>query len=163
LPDMDGLALLAAIHTRWPDIPTLLITGHGDPALPVLALRNAAYDFITKPIQREYLVTSTRRALELRRLRPQAAAQQGAPDPPARRKQQRNSDSYACRRGQRNSLSPEGRGGGEGRTPAYRSRAGASTQRTDHPHHRPRHDPGHPHLRFRRPGPRIQRRRPRAG
>src|SRR6059036_3575878 len=64
MPGMDGFALLAEIRTRRPDTPTLMITGHGEHALAVGALRGGACDFIQKPIDRDYFVTSLRRAIE---------------------------------------------------------------------------------------------------
>src|SRR5436853_6528453 len=68
MPGMDGLALLAEIRTRRPDTPTLMITGHGEHDLVVDALRGGAYDFIRKPIDRDYLVAVLRRAIEMREL-----------------------------------------------------------------------------------------------
>jgi DNA-binding NtrC family response regulator len=65
MPGMDGFALLAEIRARRPDTPTLMITGHGEHALAIGALRGGAYDFIQKPIDREYFVTSLRRAIEM--------------------------------------------------------------------------------------------------
>ena len=56
MPGMDGLALLAKIQELRQDTPTLLITGHGEHDLAVRALRGGAYDFIQKPIDRDYLV-----------------------------------------------------------------------------------------------------------
>jgi DNA-binding NtrC family response regulator len=64
MPGMDGFALLAEIRSRRPDTPTLMITGHGEHALAVGALRGGAYDFIQKPIDRDYFVGSLRRAIE---------------------------------------------------------------------------------------------------
>src|SRR5204863_9501817 len=64
MPGMDGFALLAEIRLRRPDTPTLMITGHGEHALAVGALRGGAYDFIQKPIAREYFVASLRRAID---------------------------------------------------------------------------------------------------
>jgi len=66
MPGMDGLALLAEIRALRPETPTLLITGHGHDDLAVLALRGGAYDFIQKPIEREYFLASLRRAIEAR-------------------------------------------------------------------------------------------------
>src|SRR5437868_1931338 len=66
MPGMDGLELLAEIRTRRPDTPTLMITGHGEHDLVVDALRGGAYDFIPKPIDRDYLVAVLRRAIEMR-------------------------------------------------------------------------------------------------
>ena len=64
MPGMDGFALLAEIRSRRPDTPTLMITGHGEHALAIGALRGGAYDFIQKPIDRDYFVGSLRRAIE---------------------------------------------------------------------------------------------------
>ena len=64
MPGMDGLALLAEIRERWPDTPTLMITGHGEQELVLHALRGGAYDFIQKPIDRDYLVSSLRQAID---------------------------------------------------------------------------------------------------
>src|SRR5215212_5839200 len=68
MPDMDGLELLAEIKKVRPDIPTILITGHGDHELAVEALRLGAYDYVTKPIDREYFVSCLSRAIECHRL-----------------------------------------------------------------------------------------------
>jgi two-component system, sensor histidine kinase and response regulator len=64
MPGMDGLELLSEIKKIRPDTPTLLITGHGDHELAVQALRAGAYDYVTKPIDREYFVSSLSRAIE---------------------------------------------------------------------------------------------------
>lgn len=68
MPGMDGLTLLAHIREKFPEIPTLLITGHGQHDLAVQALRGGAFDFIQKPVDRDYLVASLTRALQVRRL-----------------------------------------------------------------------------------------------
>jgi len=68
MPGMDGLALLAEVRALRPDTPTLLITGHGEHSLAVQALRGGAYDFIQKPIDREYFVASLNRAIHTRQL-----------------------------------------------------------------------------------------------
>jgi PAS domain S-box-containing protein len=75
LPGMDGLALLGAINELRPGTPTLLITGHGEHDLAVQALRGGAYDFVQKPIDRDYFVASLERAIRVRRLDRQVAAQ----------------------------------------------------------------------------------------
>src|SRR5437016_8171869 len=77
-PGMDGLELLAEIRTRRPDTPTLMITGHGEHDLVVDALRGGAYDFIQKPIDRDYLVAVLRRAIEMRAVSRRAKQQQVA-------------------------------------------------------------------------------------
>src|SRR4029077_13299241 len=53
-----------------------MITGHGEHALAIGALRGGAYDFIQKPIDRDYFVTSLRRALEMGELGRRAKEQQ---------------------------------------------------------------------------------------
>lgn len=78
MPGMDGLAFLAKIQEMRPDTPTLLITGHGDHNLAIQALRGGAYDFIQKPIERDYFVAALRRAIQTRQLRRQVVEQQQA-------------------------------------------------------------------------------------
>jgi signal transduction histidine kinase len=78
MPGMDGLALLAKIQELRPETPTLLITGHGEHDLAVQALRGGAYDFIQKPIDRDYMVAALHRAIQTRRLHLQLADQQRA-------------------------------------------------------------------------------------
>lgn len=68
MPGMDGLSLLAHVREHYPQIPTLLITGHGQHDLAVQALRGGAFDFIQKPVDRNYLVASLERALKVRSL-----------------------------------------------------------------------------------------------
>jgi signal transduction histidine kinase len=68
MPGMDGLALLEQIRVIRPDTPVLLITGHGEHDLAVQALRGGAYDFIQKPVERDYLCAAISRAIEKRQL-----------------------------------------------------------------------------------------------
>jgi signal transduction histidine kinase len=78
MPGMDGLALLTRIQELRPETPTLLITGHGEHDLAVQALRGGAYDFIQKPIDRDYMVAALHRAIQTRRMHLQLADQQRA-------------------------------------------------------------------------------------
>jgi len=66
MPGMDGLALLHEIHELRPSTPTLMITGHGERELAVQALRGGAYDFVQKPIDRDYFIASLERAIQRR-------------------------------------------------------------------------------------------------
>ena len=68
MPGMDGLALLDEIQRVRPETPTLLITGHGEHDLAIQALRRGAYDYIQKPIDRDYFTASLARAIERRGL-----------------------------------------------------------------------------------------------
>ncbi|CAG9270405.1 sigma-54-dependent transcriptional regulator [Paraburkholderia unamae] len=68
LPGMSGLDLLAQCHERAPDVPIILVTGHGDISMAVQAMRDGAYDFIEKPFASERLIETVRRALERRLL-----------------------------------------------------------------------------------------------
>jgi DNA-binding NtrC family response regulator len=76
MPGIDGLELLARLRTDRPDTPTLMITGHGEHDLVVHALRAGAYDFIQKPIDRDYFVASLSRAIETRALSRRCKEQQ---------------------------------------------------------------------------------------
>jgi two-component system, OmpR family, sensor histidine kinase VicK len=78
MPGMDGLVLLGEIRSVRPKTPTLLITGHGEHDLAVQALRGGAYDFVQKPIDRDYFVASLERAMQLRRLDREVERQRGA-------------------------------------------------------------------------------------
>ncbi|PAU59996.1 Fis family transcriptional regulator [Pseudomonas sp. PIC25] len=68
MPGIDGLQLLEHLHRQDPELPVLLITGHGDVPLAVQAMRAGAYDFLEKPFASEHLLDSVRRALDRRRL-----------------------------------------------------------------------------------------------
>lgn len=68
MPGMDGLQLLAELQARDPDLPVILLTGHGDVPMAVEAMRSGAYDFLEKPFTPQHLLGSLRRALEKRQL-----------------------------------------------------------------------------------------------
>ncbi|SEP07966.1 two-component system, NtrC family, C4-dicarboxylate transport response regulator DctD [Methylobacterium sp. ap11] len=68
LPGLDGLGLFSALQEADPELPVILITGHGDITMAVRAMRAGAYDFLAKPYPAETLVASVRRALERRQL-----------------------------------------------------------------------------------------------
>jgi two-component system C4-dicarboxylate transport response regulator DctD len=68
MPQMDGLTLLEKIRQLDPTLPVILITGHGDVAMAVQAMRDGAYDFIEKPFAPERLLDSVARALDSRTL-----------------------------------------------------------------------------------------------
>jgi len=68
MPGIDGLQLLQQLQEQDPELPVLLITGHGDVPLAVQAMRAGAYDFLEKPFASDDLLDSVRRALAVRRL-----------------------------------------------------------------------------------------------
>ncbi len=68
MPQIDGLQFFARIKTIDPDLPVILITGHGDIPMAVQAIQDGAYDFIAKPFAADRLVHSIRRAWEKRQL-----------------------------------------------------------------------------------------------
>jgi two-component system, sensor histidine kinase and response regulator len=78
MPGIDGLELLAKVTDASPEVPVLLITGHGETDLAIRALRAQAFDLIQKPIERDYLVAALTRAFELRSLRREVRAKQAA-------------------------------------------------------------------------------------
>ncbi len=67
--ERDGLELLAKLRKRYPQIPVVMISGHGTVEMAVGAIKQGAYDFIEKPFQTERLLLTISRALEATRLR----------------------------------------------------------------------------------------------
>ncbi len=68
MPGLDGFALLERVRAADPEVPVVLVTGHGDIAMAMRAVREGAYDFIEKPAEPGHLVEVVRRALAHRRL-----------------------------------------------------------------------------------------------
>ncbi|RRD22199.1 sigma-54-dependent Fis family transcriptional regulator [Brucellaceae bacterium VT-16-1752] len=68
MPRIDGHAVMEALLARDPELPVILMTGHGDIGMAVTALKKGAFDFIAKPFAADHLISSVRRALEMRRL-----------------------------------------------------------------------------------------------
>ena len=68
MPGLDGMSLMDRLLEIDPELPVVLITGHGDVQLAVEAMRKGAYDFIEKPFASNHLVEVTGRALEKRDL-----------------------------------------------------------------------------------------------
>lgn len=60
---MDGLQLLQELHQRRPSLPVLLITAHGTIPDAVQATQSGAYDFLTKPVDKDVLLDKVARAL----------------------------------------------------------------------------------------------------
>ncbi len=64
MPGMSGLELQAYLAREGYRLPVIIITGHGDVAMAVKAMKAGAVDFIEKPFHDEDLLRSIRRALE---------------------------------------------------------------------------------------------------
>jgi two-component system, NtrC family, response regulator AtoC len=64
----DGIQLCERIATNRPDLPVIVITGHGSIDSAIAALRAGAYDYITKPFELDQLLVTVRRAIEHRDL-----------------------------------------------------------------------------------------------
>ncbi|HCQ50273.1 MAG TPA: Fis family transcriptional regulator [Achromobacter sp.] len=68
MPDIDGLQLFRRLRDIDPELPVILITGHGDIATAVQCMRDGAYDFLAKPYAPDRLTTAIHHASEKRRL-----------------------------------------------------------------------------------------------
>jgi len=66
---LDGLQLLESIKREHPELPVVMISGHGNIETAVAAIKNGAYDFIEKPFKADRLVLVAERALETSRLK----------------------------------------------------------------------------------------------
>lgn len=81
--DMDGVGILKTLRKRYPDLPVIMISGHGTIETAVSSIKMGAYDFIEKPFKSDRLILMIRRALEAADLKKenvslkQIAAQKG--------------------------------------------------------------------------------------
>lgn len=66
---MDGIEVLKNVKRDNPDIPIVIISGHGNIEIAVAAIQQGAYDFIEKPFTADHLVVVSARALEANQLR----------------------------------------------------------------------------------------------
>ena len=66
---LDGLALLDEIKARYPDLPVVMISGHGNIETAVSAIKRGAYDFIEKPFKADRLILVASRAIETSKLK----------------------------------------------------------------------------------------------
>ena len=67
--DMDGIDILKTVKRDNPDIPVVIISGHGNIEIAVAAIKQGAYDFIEKPFNIDQLMVVVSRAMETSRLR----------------------------------------------------------------------------------------------
>lgn len=68
MPGMDGLELLELIKRKWPELTVVMMTAYGSIEYAVQAMKQGAYDFVTKPFDHETLVFRLEKALERSRL-----------------------------------------------------------------------------------------------
>ena len=68
MPQMDGIELLRQLHTRQPGLPVILLTAHGSVPSAVAAMREGAFDYVTKPFDNDELRAVVARALDMTRL-----------------------------------------------------------------------------------------------
>ncbi|WP_295316989.1 sigma-54 dependent transcriptional regulator [Roseobacter sp.] len=66
---MDGIDILKTVRRDNPDVPVVIISGHGNIEIAVAAIKQGAYDFIEKPFNIDQLLVVIRRAMETSRLR----------------------------------------------------------------------------------------------
>lgn len=68
MPNLDGLSLFRQVQEIDPELPVLLLTGHGDVPMAVQALKDGVYDFLTKPFSVAEFLASLGRASQKREL-----------------------------------------------------------------------------------------------
>ena len=68
MPKMDGMEVLVEVKKLKPEIPFVMISGHGDLETAVNAMRLGAYDYISKPPDLNRLLNTVRNALDKKKL-----------------------------------------------------------------------------------------------
>ncbi len=64
MPKMDGLEVLAKLHDSFPELPIVMISGHGDIDTAVDSIKKGAFDYIQKPLDLNRLLVTLRNALD---------------------------------------------------------------------------------------------------
>jgi two-component system nitrogen regulation response regulator NtrX len=67
--NMDGIDILKSVKRDYPEVPVVIISGHGNIEIAVAAIKQGAYDFIEKPFNIDQLLVVIRRGMETSRLR----------------------------------------------------------------------------------------------
>ena len=67
MPGLDGLEVQRRLNERGARLPVVIVTGHGDIAMAVQAMRAGATDFLEKPVSRDRLLESVARAVDIGR------------------------------------------------------------------------------------------------
>ena len=79
LPYIPGCDLLDMIVSKHPEAPVIIATAHDEATIAVDCMKKGAYDFIVKPIESSHLLSSIRRAIEIRELREEMSLRQSPP------------------------------------------------------------------------------------
>ncbi len=66
---LDGIDILKKVKRETPEVPVIIISGHGNIEIAVAAIKQGAYDFIEKPFNIDQLMVVITRAMETSRLR----------------------------------------------------------------------------------------------
>ena len=66
---VDGIEVLKSVHRDNPDVPVIIISGHGNIGIAVAAIKEGAFDFIEKPFNIDQILVVVSRAMEVSRLR----------------------------------------------------------------------------------------------
>ena len=74
MPGRDGMQILAELAKGWPELPVIMISGHGDIETAVVALKNGAYDFLPKPFDSDRVLVSIKNALAMSSLESENSA-----------------------------------------------------------------------------------------
>ncbi len=74
MPGMDGVDLLRQIKARTPDVEVILVTAYGEIPSAVRAMKEGAFDYLTKPFDPDEVLAVIEQALEARRARPPEVA-----------------------------------------------------------------------------------------
>ncbi|MCA9564610.1 MAG: sigma-54-dependent Fis family transcriptional regulator, partial [Myxococcales bacterium] len=68
MPELDGMGLLEHVKTHYADVPVVMITAHGTVETAVTALKLGAFDYVTKPFEKEELKAIVAKAVRARKL-----------------------------------------------------------------------------------------------
>ena len=63
MPMMSGLELQKQLHEKAPDIPVIIVTGHGELDMAVDAMKDGAFDFIQKPYKQQSMLETVQKAV----------------------------------------------------------------------------------------------------
>jgi DNA-binding NtrC family response regulator len=69
MPDLSGEEILSSLTERFPEIPVIIVTGINEVDTAVRCMQKGAFDYVLKPVNRDRLFPSVKRAIEVRQLR----------------------------------------------------------------------------------------------